>query len=66
MPEEKSRRCPARAMMPDIFKVLADGHDSGGALVVERGNVVGVVSVTVLADGHHARAAFLSSGCRKV
>ena len=28
----------------------------------ERGNVVGVVSAKVLADGHHARAAFLLSG----
>ena len=44
-------------MMPDIFKVLADGHDSGGALVDERGNVVGVVSAKL-----NARAAFLSSG----
>jgi len=59
--------------MPDIFKVLGDGHhpvqvladghrNSGGALVDERGNVVGVVSAKVLADGHHARAALLSSG----
>ena len=28
----------------------------------ERGNVVGVVSAKVLADGHHARAALASSG----
>ena len=36
--------------------------NSGGALVDERGNVVGVVSAKVLADGHHARAALASSG----
>ncbi len=36
--------------------------NSGGALVDERGNVVGVVSAKVLADGHNARAAYLSSG----
>ena len=29
---------------------------------IERGNVVGMVSAKVLADGHHARAALLSSG----
>ena len=43
--------------MPDIFKVLADDHNSGGALVDERGNVVGVVSAKL-----NARAALLSSG----
>jgi len=36
--------------------------NSGGALVDERGNVVGVVSAKVLADGHHARAALAASG----
>ena len=36
--------------------------NSGDALVDERGNVVGVVSAKVLADGHHARAALASSG----
>ena len=36
--------------------------NSGGALVDERGNVVGVVSAKVLADGHHAREALASSG----
>ena len=44
-------------MMPDIFKVLADDHNSVGALVDERGNVAGVVSAKL-----NARAAFLSSG----
>ena len=36
--------------------------NSGGALVDERGNVVGVVSAKVLVHGHHARAALASSG----
>jgi serine protease Do len=36
--------------------------NSGGALVDERGNVVGVVSAKVLAHGHHARAALAASG----
>ena len=36
--------------------------NSGGALVDERGNVVGVVSAKVLADGHSARAALSASG----
>ena len=36
--------------------------NSGGALVDERGNVVGVVSAKVLADGDHARAALAASG----
>ena len=36
--------------------------NSGGALVDEHGNVVGVVTAKVLADGHHARAALASSG----
>jgi S1-C subfamily serine protease len=41
---------------------LADGHRPGGALVEERGNVVGVVSAKVLAHGHHAAAALSASG----
>ena len=36
--------------------------NSGGALVDERGNVVGVVSAKVFADGHHARAALAAGG----
>jgi serine protease Do len=36
--------------------------NSGGALVEERGNVVGVVSAKVLAHGHHAAAALSASG----
>ena len=36
--------------------------NSGGALVDERGNVVGVVSAKVFADGHHARAALAATG----
>ena len=40
------------------MQVLADGHkNSGGKLVDERGNVVGVVSAKL-----NARAALLSSG----
>ena len=40
------------------MQVVADGHkNSGGALVEERGNVVGVVSAKL-----NARAALLSSG----
>ena len=36
--------------------------NSGGALVDERGNVVGVVSAKVLAHGHQAAAALAASG----
>ena len=36
--------------------------NSGGALVDERGNVVGVVSAKVFADGHHARVALATTG----
>ena len=36
--------------------------NSGGALVDERGNVVGVVSAKVFADGHRAAAALAASG----
>jgi len=39
----------------------AQPGNSGGALVDERGNVVGVVSAKVFADGHRARAAEVSA-----
>ena len=40
----------------------ASSTQAGGALVEERGNVVGVVSAKVLAHGHHAAAALAASG----
>ena len=36
--------------------------NSGGALVHERGNVIGIVSAKVLAHRHHAAAALAASG----
>ena len=48
------------------ISVPVQPRNSGGALVDERGNVVGMVSAKVLADAHHAKAAFLSSGALPV
>ena len=36
--------------------------NSGGALVDERGNVIGIVSAKVLAHSHHASVALAASG----
>ena len=44
------------------ISVPVQPDNSGGTLVDERGNVVGVVSAKVLADGHSARAALAASG----
>jgi S1-C subfamily serine protease len=35
--------------------VPVQSGNSGGALVNERGNVIGIVSAKVLAHGHHVR-----------
>ena len=42
--------------------VAASSTQAGGALVDERGNVIGIVSAKVLAHGHHAGAARAASG----
>jgi S1-C subfamily serine protease len=53
-----------RGMTRAIFKSACrcQPGNSGGALVDERGNVIGIVSAKVLAHGHHASAALAASG----